>query len=333
MKQLFVRSTLLSDVAGLCLRLGIDAVTMLHKAAISPEHLGDRDRHIPLTNIVELLEAVAAESGLEDIGLQVAQARGLPDLGPVSLLLREDKTVREAVRTLARSLFLHTDGLYVLPDLDADPAILIVNIVNQQSIRCRQSTELAIAGLVQLLRWMMGEAWNPLEVYFLHARAVSLCRHHTIFRCPVQFEAEFNGIMLRPEDLERQLPASSPVFRRQVDEYIKLVGPTASDAFVYRVTRLITAALPQGGSDAVAIAKALGTDRRTMNRRLARHGLNFTGVVEEVRKSMAAQYLLGSEKRLSEVAELLGFASLSAFSRWHRRAIGSSASKWRDRHY
>lgn len=50
-----------------------------------------------------------------------------------------------------------------------------------------------------------------------------------------------------------------------------------------------------------------------MNRRLRRHGLSFTRVVDDVRKSLAAQHLLGSEKSLSEIAELLGFASLSAF--------------------
>lgn len=332
MKQLFVRSTLLSDVAGLCLQLGLDPVAMLRKAELSPEHLDERDRHVPIASIVEMLETVAVESKVDDIGLRVALARGLPDLGPVSLLLRENRTVRDAIWTLARSLILHTDGLFVLPEVDAEPPMVMVNIVSQRSGNCRQATELAVAGLAQLLRWMLGESWSPTEVYFLHAHPPTASLHRATFRCPVMFGAEFNGIVLRPEDLERQLPGSSPAFRGQLDEYIKLLGPAASDAFVYRVTRLITAALPKGESDAVTIANALGTDRRTMNRRLDRQGLNFSGVVEEVRKSMATQHLLGSDKSLSEVAELLGFASLSAFSRWHRRTTGIPASEWRHRH-
>ena len=331
-RQPFVRGALLNDVARLCAELGLDSIEMLRRAGLTPEHLNDRDLHVSVDSLVELLEVAAAEAELEDFGLQVAQARGLPDLGPVSLLMREDEIVRDAIRTLARSMFLHSDGVYILPELDGEQPIVILNIMTKSGRNCRQATELAVSGITQILRWMLGAAWSPLETYFMHDRPASVASHQVAFGCPSLFKAEFNGLALRPHDIGQPLPASSPVFRHQVDQYIKLIGRTGGDMFLYNVSRLVTLSLQTGSVDAASVASSLNVDRRTMNRRLSRHGLSFTRVIDDVRKSLAAQHLLGSEKSLSEIAELLGFASLSAFSRWHRQAVGTPPREWRHQH-
>ena len=44
---------------------------------------------------------------------------------------------------------------------------------------------------------------------------------------------------------------------------------------------------------------------------------------------MAPRYVSSRDRPLSEVASLLGFDSLSAFSRWFHGRFGCSVSKWR----
>ncbi|MGZ5956654.1 MAG: hypothetical protein ACXWKT_20525, partial [Caulobacteraceae bacterium] len=48
--------------------------------------------------------------------------------------------------------------------------------------------------------------------------------------------------------------------------------------------------------------------------------LTFTDLLEDTRRSLAASYADAGERSLTEIAGLLGYSSLSAFSRWRRRA-------------
>jgi transcriptional regulator GlxA family with amidase domain len=53
--------------------------------------------------------------------------------------------------------------------------------------------------------------------------------------------------------------------------------------------------------------------------------LTFKKLVNNMREDLLSSYLKAGSKSLSEVALLLGFSELSAFSRWHRNQFGQSA--------
>jgi len=73
----------------------------------------------------------------------------------------------------------------------------------------------------------------------------------------------------------------------------------------------------------------LGVDRRTVHRHLAQRGETFSSLVDDVRGELAQGYLEGNERRLADVADLLGFSELSAFSRWHKRHFGFTLTERR----
>ena len=56
---------------------------------------------------------------------------------------------------------------------------------------------------------------------------------------------------------------------------------------------------------------------------------SFSSIVEAVRMEMVGRYLDDPNRPLYLIAQLLGFFSLSAFSRWFRDRYGCSPSKWR----
>jgi AraC-like DNA-binding protein len=77
------------------------------------------------------------------------------------------------------------------------------------------------------------------------------------------------------------------------------------------------------------VAQQLGVDRKTLYRHLTRHEQTYSGIVDAVRVEQVARYLASRERQLSQVALLLGFSSLSAFSRWFTGRFGNSVSTWR----
>jgi AraC-like DNA-binding protein len=70
-------------------------------------------------------------------------------------------------------------------------------------------------------------------------------------------------------------------------------------------------------------------DRKTLYGHLAGYGLTYSSILDTIRVDLAIPYARDKERSLSNVASLLGFASLSAFSRWFSRRFGQSVSAWR----
>ena len=77
------------------------------------------------------------------------------------------------------------------------------------------------------------------------------------------------------------------------------------------------------------MARSLGMGPRTLQRRLAEQQVEFSQLVEDVRRALARQYVAGGEYSITEVALLLGYAEASSFSRAFRRWTGQSPQAYR----
>ena len=86
--------------------------------------------------------------------------------------------------------------------------------------------------------------------------------------------------------------------------------------------------LPSGLCSVDRVAQHLGMHRRTLNRHLATEGESVKSIINAVRAELAQEYLANSKRKLYEVADLLGFSSAGAFSRWFRSQFGKTPSDW-----
>jgi AraC-like DNA-binding protein len=75
----------------------------------------------------------------------------------------------------------------------------------------------------------------------------------------------------------------------------------------------------------------MGVHRRTLERRLKAEGTTFQDVLDDLRHDMAVQLLSNTTLPMTEIADALGFAYLSVFSRTFRRWRGMAPSDWRRR--
>jgi AraC-like DNA-binding protein len=77
----------------------------------------------------------------------------------------------------------------------------------------------------------------------------------------------------------------------------------------------VVASLRQGDATLDRTARALKISPRTLQRHLARTGTSHSQILAEVRLNIACRLLAGSNKRLSDIAQFLGYANASSFSR------------------
>lgn len=102
-----------------------------------------------------------------------------------------------------------------------------------------------------------------------------------------------------------------------------------SPSFTHKVRALIAGQLTRGRVGAEAIAAQLHISRYTLYKRLKEENQTFLALREEVQREQALAYLGESQRPLVEVAELLGFSELSAFSRAFKRWTGTTPMRFR----
>jgi AraC-like DNA-binding protein len=212
----------------------------------------------------------------------------------------------------------HGGGFTLQIEEDKDLAILSLGIAHLPGQGIRQATELALAALAQILRRFLGPDWNPEMVGFNHPRITGLIRYTRIFGQLPLFGQERSSLVLRAADLERAIPDADPAIAAELERYLSFrEGPRARD-FSEQVQELIRQSLSSGRCHAPLVAQQMGLSRRTLHRRLLECGTNFEQLLQAVRLELASEYMNAGDRTLTEISELIGFAHLSAFTRWRR---------------
>ena len=90
------------------------------------------------------------------------------------------------------------------------------------------------------------------------------------------------------------------------------------------VEQLIKILLPAGRASVQVCAASMGMTVRTLQRTLDAEGETFSHLLNRARMHLATQYLANRRMRITDIADLLGYSSIGAFTRWHSQAFGCS---------
>ena len=89
--------------------------------------------------------------------------------------------------------------------------------------------------------------------------------------------------------------------------------------------------LPHGKANLETVANALALSAHTLSRRLADEETTIRDVVDQLRRSLALQYLKEPGLSLSEIAWLLGYERSTSFNHAFKRWMGRSPSVARNK--
>jgi len=313
----FIRSAVLTNYAELARSVGLDPQAMLASVGLNVASLASPDLRIPAEAVLQLLEQSALASGEEAFGLRLAETRRLSTFGLLGVLARDEPTLRHVLGTFIRYGRLHNQALSAELEECGDVAVLRQDLL-PASEAGRQSMELAVGAMCRVLRIFVGSDWQPRWVSFMHPPPRSMAVHHAILGDRVRFTQDFNGMVLTRADLETPIAFADPVMANFARGLLDRQRAFERHPTRYEVQQLILTLLPTGRCKIEQIAIHMGVDRKTIHRRLVREGCTFSDLLQATRRGLLERYLQYGDRTLSEVALLLGFGSLSAFSRWRR---------------
>jgi AraC-like DNA-binding protein len=326
-----IRTASLNGYPELARSVGLNSARLLKAVEIDPAVTADPDSRITVKALVQLLELSASTSNTEDFGLRLSELREFTNLGPVSLVAREEPDVRGALGIFIGYLHLHNEALRIGLSEEKGISTLALDLDLGEPLVMRQAIELAAGVLYRILAQLLGSKWRPELVVFAHGRPRGATAHRRMFGDQVEFDHDFTGIVCLSRDLDRPNPMANPPFRRYAQQYLHLIDRPKSATTRDQVRQLMLALLPAGRCTLKTIAHNLGIDRQTVHRHLGASGASYTKLLDEVRSELAARYVTEGDRHFAQIGEMLGFSEPSAFSRWFRKRFGVSPRGWRVR--
>jgi AraC-like DNA-binding protein len=180
-----------------------------------------------------------------------------------------------------------------------------------------------------VFRHCLGRSWAPEEVHLEHARPQAPDEHEHAFHAPIFFGRGSNRLVFRNDQLDRPMPGADPQLLSLLRASLTRVAQTTQLAFKDRLTGEIRTHLAVGDVKFADIAAALKMSQSALLRHLEDENIGFGRLVEQVRREQARAYLAQRHIPVSEIALLLGYSEISAFSRAFKRWEGVSPNQYR----
>lgn len=321
-----VRAASLTNYLDVARQCGLDPWRLLREAGLPPHATEDPDLRIAVESVRQLLEHSAALSGVEAFALLMAEGRRVSNLGVLGMLMREEPTVRHALLSIMAYGRTHNEALFQRIEESQGIAAVHADLLLNSPGVARQAIELVVAVAIKTVRFFAGADWRPRRICFTHGAPIDLSVHRRVLGQTPEFGSDFNGFVCTSADLDTPIASADPVVASYIRQQVQS-RQQATMTVADEVRQIVLVLLPRGRCTVDQVARLMGITRRTLHRHLGAEGQVFSQLVLTVRRELVSRYVLEPSRSLGDIAQLLGFADLSSFSRWHRQQFGVAASQ------
>lgn len=328
----FVLAAAATGIVPFIERLGGDIDRIFGNAGISPDLAGEPTLKLKLSSYCNLFEEASRRTQNDNFGLWFGHQFLPRDLGMWGYAVISSPTLGGALENLVDLFPYHQESstmrLLVGPD---GLSKLEYQIESPEIIERRQDAELSLGMFLNVFRECCGPGWAPEEVHFEHPKPQLWKEHQAAFDAPIYFGQQTNALVFRSSLLERPMPGRDLRLHAMMRTCLESLGSrrTGGEGLFDQVRSTIRVKLPNGYPSLEQIAAELRVAPGAIQRDLAEHGLTYKDAVEHMRKSLAQMYLEQRQLPLTEIAFLLGYSELSAFSRAFSRWTGVSPRAYR----
>ncbi|MFL6690639.1 MAG: AraC family transcriptional regulator ligand-binding domain-containing protein [Alphaproteobacteria bacterium] len=302
---------------------GIEVQPLLDKAGLTQQQVLDSKARLPVRSQIRFVNFVATAVKDDLLGFHLAQMLELRDIGLLYYVIASSDRTLEALRRAARYSSIVNEG-FALQCIDKrEIGFSAFHWIGQD----RHQSEYLLTALVRTCRALTGQTLRPASVRFVHFRKTVSAEFPQMFGDNIEFGADTDELLFSEHVRDMPVVSADPYLNKLLlgycDEALARRRAPAQ-SFRTRVENAIAPLLPHGNISVEHLARALGVSRRTFARKLASEGVTFRELLESMRQDLANRHLADRDLSISQVAWLLGYQDVGAFSHAFRRWTGNS---------
>jgi AraC-like DNA-binding protein len=311
----------------------LDVDRLLQHSGLTTRQIRDPEMRIPVRNQIRFLDAVAGALQDDFLGVHLAEHVELRELGLLYYVLASSDTLANALVRASRYSTLQNEGVQISFQ-QSKHIIITFDYISVSRASDRHQIEFFVVILLRLCRELTARRISPSMVKFTHRRGDIPADIRVLLACPVKFGATVDEVTLPLDASSIPIMNADPYLNalllRYCEEAVSARQAKGSD-WRSRVENVIAPLLPHGEATIDKVAQRVGLSRRTLARRLSAENITFLEVLNELRLNLAKQYLRERDLKVTQIAWLLGYREVSAFTHALKRWTGQSPAQLRSR--
>jgi AraC-like DNA-binding protein len=310
---------------------GVPVAPLLQRVGLTPELIAEPQERLSVRSQIALLDEAAIALKDDCIGFTLARDFDLREIGLLYYVMACSQTLGDALKRIARYSKITNEAL-VFGYREGNRLIVNLSYSGVPRHSDRHQIEFCMFAALRICRVLTGQNLVPQHLSFSHHRSEGTSQMARFVGTKVEFGADTDEFALNIDARALPLIHSDTYLNELLLKYCEaaLAGRRGDmSQFRTRVENAISSLLPHGRVLVEDVARSLGMSERTLARKLSDEGLNFTEILQQLRRDLAVRYLDDRKLHVSKVAWLLGFHEVSAFTHAFKRWTGKTPSQMR----
>jgi len=305
---------------------GVEVAPLLKRAGLTPEAIAEPEERLSVRSQIALLDEAAIALKDDCIGFTLARDFDPREIGLLYYIMASSQTLGDALKRIARYSKITNEAL-VFGYQEGNRLVVSLSYSGVPRHSDRHQIEFCMFGVLRVCRMLTGQNLVPQNFSISHYRSEGTSEMARFVGTKVEFGADRDEFALNVDARELPLIHADPYLN---DLLLKYCDAALADRrgdmsqLRTRVENAISSVLPHGKARVEDVARSLGMSKRTLARRLSDEGLNFTEILQQLRRDLAVRYLDDRRLHVSKIAWLLGFHEVSAFTHAFKRWTGKT---------
>ncbi|MEP6614420.1 MAG: AraC family transcriptional regulator ligand-binding domain-containing protein [Mucilaginibacter sp.] len=306
----------------------ISPATLCELSNITDKELQQKDKALTIKQVSDAWTNAIHLSKDDFFGLHFGESLQLSALGIVGEIIKSSGTVGEAISIASSLVHLITD-VFIL-EITQQAETFAVNFIPQlpnwqNVVTARQTLDLLMVFVVHEMDGLMLKKIKPQKVSYM-PQATSNAELERVMRCPVATSAQENNILFDKTLWDEPIITANYEIQKLLLQQIPVINKFGNepDALNKRIYNYLMNNSYLGMVSLDDIASNFNLSTRTIQRKLKDEQVSFQQINDEVRKSLAINYLKAGDVPVKQISYLLGYNELSAFTRTFKRWMGTT---------
>jgi AraC-like DNA-binding protein len=314
-------------------RRGFDDSVLLANTELRSADFNDRYRLISeqqarafYRNVVDL----ADEPG---IGLEIGWTTDIAEKGPLGLVQKSARTVRDAVEEGWEARYIYHGLIEWKYEIRGEVLIHHISCSDEYEPLRIFLLERALGVFQANAEELVDSTLRPIKVLVDYKAPKHFKRYKEIFRCPVYFGEKAVELHYPIGHLSHEMESYDP----QVHDALEvvqssLVKKLSAEKDIVNEVKMALRRKPGKFPRLEQIASMLAMSPRTLRRKLGGKEVRFQDLLDEERRKVAEDYLINSSLTIQQIADQCDFSDAQNFSQAFKRWTGKSPTKYRSSH-
>lgn len=314
---------------------GADQSTLLRQSSIQPAILEDADNRVQLNAYQSLMHHAQNMCKMPEIALAFGAGTDLEQISVLGIISQASNTMADAFAMANRygplvdDVALAGAGDRFAKIADKQGVWFVDQRANPNAFP--ELTETTFARVVSDINRHFDGRPKVIKVLMTHAAPPHAEKYQNYLQSPIEFSSNKNALLFAEDWNTIPMPRSNQYLFGALANHAEdlLCTLKAADTMRAKVEQILLPLLHTGDISMEAVAKQLNQSRPTLYRKLKAEGVSFERIHDQLRQTMALDYLSSRRVSVNETAYLVGFADASSFSRAFKRWTGDSPRQFK----